>query len=228
MNRPLVSHSLPADWESPVKQFHGIARSSRLRGYIVSLMLNHRQYQFGPFRTGQLEAANAYDSLLKYFLAFTKAKPQPNCPAETFFNLKDEEAEEKYGRERLQSLRAKFKEEFVAAGLDFETELAYRADHVLNFCGLHTERVITYADKRRRNALIQLEAMQLRAFKTSPLIVEHLRVMGLNKEQRNALEETLRATMESQTRFCAALELLIGESKALLGFDPNVSIPPLR
>lgn len=223
MNRPFISHTLPADWESPVKQFHGVSRSSRLRGYIVSLLLNHRQYQFGPYRTSQLEAANAYDALLKYFLAFTKVKPQPNCAAETFFIIKDEETEETYGKERLQSLRAKFKEEFVAAGLDFDTELAYRVDNVLNSCGLHTDRVISHADRRRRRALVQLEAMHLRSFKTAPLIVEHLRVLGLNKEQRNALEEVLKATMDSHARFISALELLIRETKVALDIDPNVS-----
>ena len=225
MNTKLVSHNLPADWESPSCPFHGVSKSSRLRGYVVSLLLNHRQYQFGPFRISQNEAAQAYDALMKYFLAFTKSKPQPNCAAETFFRIVDADTEATYGKERLQRLRAKFLDEYKQAGLDYEVELAYRVDHVLKACHLHSNRVISHADRRRRRALIQLEAMHLRGFKRIPSIVESLKLMGLNKEQRNAIEEVLKATTEAHARFNSALETLIAETKSSLGLNPNVSTP---
>lgn len=225
MNTNLVSHTLPTDWDSPESPFHGVSKSSRLRGYVVSLLLNHRQYQFGPFRTSQLEAANAYDALMKYFLAFTKGKPQPNCPAESFFKLTEEDAENVGGAERIQKLRAKFQEEYKAAGLDYETELAFRADYILTKCHLHSNRVISHADRRRRRALVQLEAMHLRGFKRTPLIVENLRLLCLTKEQRNAIEEVVASTLRSHNQFNASLETLIRDVKASLGLNPNASTP---
>lgn len=225
MNNNPVSHSLPADWESTESHFHGVSKSMRLRGYVVSLLLNHRQYQFGPFKVSQLEAANAYDALLKYFLPYTKSKPAPNCPAESFFKLTDAEAEEKCGADRLQRLRKKFREELDAAGLDVENEMAVRVDHVLKACNLRSNRVVSHTDRRRRRALVQLEAIQLRGLKMTSTIVANLQQMSLNKEQRNQIETILRTTLEAQTNFSECLVALIQDTKSAIGLDPNTSTP---
>lgn len=213
--------TLPADWDSIGSRFRGVSQSVKLGGYLSVLLLNGRQNHFGPFRTGRLEAANAYDRLMRYFLPFVKEKPVPNCPADAFIAFTDEETENLYGKERLQKLRARLADEVRKAGLDIDIEASRRLDYVIGNCGLHSNTLATNLDKRRRRAILLLNG-KCQTSVSGLALLDFVNALGLSgHDYAQYLGPSIDEVTEAFKAAKAKLEKLVELSQTLTGIDIN-------
>ena len=76
------------DWDNDALRYHGFSKLSRRRCYRPVLYLNGTQHYFGECET-RVEAARAYDQLLRFFLPFTPSRAMPNFPKDFFGFTKD-------------------------------------------------------------------------------------------------------------------------------------------
>lgn len=217
---------LPIDWTEPSDMpYHGITRSERLGGYLVTLLLNRKQVQFGPFRQSRGHAAFMHDRLMKYFLPFVKAKPIPNCPAEVFDRLVNSETEELFGEARLQSRYTALRQEAQSVGLNIGNEEAVRIKFIREGAGLlvKASKLVESVNRTRRRSLIRLESLSLKNA-TSYDLTGLVRGLSIPKEKWTA--ELIADHEAVDLSFRAAQRTLveyIQELKTALDLDPNLS-----
>jgi hypothetical protein len=215
--------SLPLDWEDFKTPFRGVSRNEKQRGYLAVLLLNGRQNHFGPFTESRRQAAQAYDALLRYFLPFVKSKPVPNCPAQVFLELDNQETENKYGKERLQKLYAKLKAESERAGLNIDVEASRRLDFIVGHCGLGSEKLTSRRDQKRRKALIHLEAHCLNLMNELNLVKTLTELDMPSHEQAKHVAPELELTSAAFRAAQFQLSKLIVRCKLVLDLDPEQS-----
>ena len=146
-----VPNHLPGDWANESLKAYGVSRAARRGGYVVVLSLNHRQVLFGPYRTNIAQAANANDTLCKYFLPFLKTTPRINCDVADFFALKDEDAFHFANPKRLAALRLALTTEYANQGLDLKVEQDKRYEFLMNPTEVQVSKSREEINLRRSN-----------------------------------------------------------------------------
>lgn len=189
--------TLPLDWGNTTTKLIGVSRSQRFGGWLAVLMLNHKQVQFGPFRTSMIEASDAYSRLAHYFLPFVKEQIQLDVPLAVFNAYQDCDAEAMYGVARLRRLKAKLNAEYAEQGLnvcdEIEKRMTYLADPgacmALPACSASVNNKVIELDK------LTVKLMQLRA-KLQDIVI---RLPIPAAERVRICESTQRAVVKLRT-----------------------------
>ena len=202
------THPLPADWTTSAPNSVGVSRNTREGAYFAVLLLNGRQVTFGPFRASRLEAEEAHDRLLHYFLPFAKACPVPNCLADYFSEFDDAETEVMYGAVRLPLLRARLRAEMASHPVP-ELE---RAESALAFIAGNYSAGQSTPRRCRATSIKALEALKLqliRDVRCRQTLQDRLSVVLSDAASRAHRSDLLKKVFYHQSEYTAALSELV-------------------